>query len=256
MSNHAKNSSFEAKFDDSNILTLTDSDATQTNNNTSTNVVSLENYYLLKNKGLTKIKKYDSTTIGDNGGSIDGSTEYLEYLLNAAAQREKFIKYINEFSGHYDESETKSVPLDLYDGIIEKIIATNILMNNTQIEKDENQMDDGYKQLIRRLDEDSRERESRLSAEMKEREERYERRSKEVEDRLIHLYEDSINKITAQLNNQEKLLDSKLDLFNTKVEHIENQVNELHSRTRFWVNLIVPVIVAIGVGIATIFFAN
>ncbi|WP_066161073.1 hypothetical protein [Halalkalibacter krulwichiae] len=117
--------------------------------------------------------------------------------------------------------------------------------------REDKSMDDGYKKLVERLDADSREREERIHNQMREREERYERRSKEVEDRIIQLYGESVSQINGKLDAHEKLIESKFNTMDTKLDSMQKQVTDIHGRTRFWVNLIVPSIVAIVVGILT-----
>ncbi|MBU8564514.1 hypothetical protein [Bacillus licheniformis] len=109
--------------------------------------------------------------------------------------------------------------------------------------------DSNIELFLSEIKEDLREREARNREDNKEREERYEKRTAEIENRITDLYSKSLKSIEEKLDQNQKLLDSKLTNLDTKIGHIEKQVDEVHNRTRFWVNLIVPSLVAIAIGI-------
>lgn len=171
-----------------------------------------------KAKYELEYKSFHNHNIGDK--SLAGFSPFWKALNVDSLNLKEYIKY----------DELSSSKLDK--------------VGKTQSNQKEGElvMDEGYKQLINRLDQDAR-----------EREERYERRSKEMEDRVTKLYGDSIKRIEDKLTSHEKLLETKFEVLNTKIDHIEKQVNEVHNRTRFWVNLFVPCGIAIIVGIITVF---
>ncbi|MGE1234078.1 hypothetical protein ACQJ0G_01445 [Bacillus altitudinis] len=112
-----------------------------------------------------------------------------------------------------------------------------------------NMGDSNIELFLSEIKNDLREREARNREDSKEREERYEKRTTEIENRITDLYSKSIISIEEKLEQNQKLLDSKLTNMETQIGHIEKQVDEVHNRTRFWVNLIVPSIVATAIGI-------
>ncbi|MCJ8223362.1 MULTISPECIES: hypothetical protein [Bacillus] len=109
--------------------------------------------------------------------------------------------------------------------------------------------DSNIELFLNEIKEDLREREARNREDNKEREERYEKRTSEIENRITDLYSKSLKSIEEKLEQNQKLLDMKLTNLDTKIGHIEKQVEEVHNRTRFWINLIVPCLVAIAIGI-------
>lgn len=127
---------------------------------------------------------------------------------------------------------------------------------NSITNEDDEKMDETTKLLFESLQADAREREKRISSQTKESEERIEKRAAELENRLIQLHSDTISKIEGKLDQNTKLLESKFETMDAKIMNIEKQVSEVHARTRFWVNLIVPAIVAIVVGIVSVLITS
>lgn len=128
-------------------------------------------------------------------------------------------------------------------------------------------MDEGTKFFLERMDKDSREREERLERQIREREERAEKNNKELEDRLAKMYTDSIALIEERSQNHEKLINEKLDNISStlteklnnvdlKISNINDKVDEINTKTRFWVNLIVPAAVAVLVGVLTVWLTK
>lgn len=156
-----------------------------------------------------------------------------------------------------------SIPADASrsDGIsYGKITASGVVE-----ERSESAMDEGYKRLIDRLDQDIRDhkqeirdRDARLQADAEQRENRYHDEAKEREERLIRLYDESLRRIDDQFNKHQKLIeskmetiDAKLDNVSGKIEHVQKQVDSIHEKNRFWINLVIPVLAAIIVGLLT-----
>lgn len=103
---------------------------------------------------------------------------------------------------------------------------------------------------------DMREREQRTREEIKEREQRFEKEmhrlmdgANQREERFVNLLKERDDRLDERLKSVETTIGHKLDNFNIKVEHMEKQLDEVHNRTRFWANLIVPCFVATVIGI-------
>lgn len=127
---------------------------------------------------------------------------------------------------------------------------------NSITNEDDEKMDETTKLLFESLQADAREREKRISLQTRESEERIEKRAAELENRLIQLHSDTLSKIEDKLDQNTKLLESKFETMDAKIMNIDKQVSEVHARTRFWVNLIVPAIVAIVVGIVSVLITS
>lgn len=90
-------------------------------------------------------------------------------------------------------------------------------------------MEEGYKRLLDRLDQDIRdhrkeiaERDARLQAEMREREARLHAEMREREERIIKVLEES-------LAGQKEVLDLKMGAIETRINHINEEIGHLRS---------------------------
>ncbi|MFB7036218.1 hypothetical protein ACFCVS_17125 [Bacillus altitudinis] len=161
----------------------------------------------------------------------------------------------------YDEKWDSNMPAKTSGSLLStSAIKINTLYNNRGIQSYdkgvENLMENSSKHFIDEIRLEMREREQRTREEIKEREQRFEKEmhrlmdgANQREERFVNLLKERDDRLDERLKSFETTIGSKLENFNIKVEHMEKQLDEVHNRTRFWANLIVPCFVATVIGI-------